>query len=141
MPRGGRRPGAGRPKGSKDRIPRLTKQQRLELLETLRDPVVTARAREVVATLLEARRFQSAPLPSSRLGSDAKAELDRTLGPGNWCEHKGRLFWVEPNVEIRLAAAREVLNRDEPALNRVDAHVSGSYVVRRLDPNEESLAE
>ena len=141
MPRGGRRPGAGRPKGAKDSKPRLTEEQRGELFRALTDPVLVAAARKVVRQLMRAKRLQSAPLPASMTGVDAAKSLDEKLGAGNWWEHKGRLFWIEPQVEVQLAAAREVLSRQEPTLNRVDARVSGSYTLIRHDPNRTATPE
>ena len=141
MPRGGRRPGAGRPKGAKDSTPRLTEAHRNQLFVALTDPRLTAMARRVVRNLMRAKRLQSAPLPASMTGADASKRLDEKLGPGNWWEHRGRLFWIEPQVEVQLAAAREVLSRLEPTLNRVDARVSGSYTLIRHDPNRTATPE
>jgi hypothetical protein len=107
-----------------------------QLRQALTDPVFVHRAREVVLGMMHAVRLNSAPLPALKTGHANAEAFDKRLGKGNWWEHKGRLFWIEPVPEVQLAAAREVISRDEPALNRVDAKVSGSYAVRRTDPNQ-----
>ena len=49
-----------------------------------------------------------------------------------------RIFWTEPDWGTRHAAAREILSRSEPVLNRVDAKVTGTYTVTRQSPRRSS---
>jgi hypothetical protein len=107
---------------------------------SLCDPMVTARAREVVFGLTVALRLRSVQLAAPRTGREAsKDEMDERFGPDRWWEHKGRLFWIEDDQEIQLAAAREILSRAEPSLNRVDARIGSAYSVVSLGRDQATI--
>jgi hypothetical protein len=77
---GGARRGAGRPKGSKNKV---TEEQKLKLWE-----LAMAAAPDALLTLVEVARDKSAP-PAARV-SASNSILDRALGkPAQAVEHSG----------------------------------------------------
>jgi hypothetical protein len=93
------------------------------------------KARQVLWAMLHARKVSSIQL--TRLDGGASVEqLDRLFGKGNWIEHRGRIVYQLDDADAQLAAAREVLSRGEPQLNRADPGSVRSFRVYRLDPNK-----
>jgi len=120
-------------------------------ITSVTDPVFTAAARIQAWRMLHAVTVKSAVLGARKPLRDPDAEAaeiasfeadcDRMFGAGNWLVRGGRIFWLEADLAARSIAVREILARDEPTLHKMDARVTGTYNVKRYDPNQEPIEE
>lgn len=103
------------------------------------DPFVR-KARERVWKHLHAKRVNHVKVRASSAKENAE-HLDELFGKGCWAVVHDQLFYLEDHVEAQIAAAREVLSRAEPLLNRTDPRSTRAWKLYRTDPNEVLVEE
>lgn len=117
-----------------------SKQQALELARGLTSDVLVQRAIEVTFLALHAvdvksMKYDPRMISEGQTTKGAKKRLDEMLGSSNYTLFHDRLVWMSPEWQVQMAAAREVLERKYPHLNKIDPGTQSSYRIRRVDPN------
>ncbi len=131
--------GASNPRGMRARLPYSLRKLKFDLQKGLTAPeLVEAAVGRVVEHLFatEVLTFKYDPNPMLGLEhNEMEKRLRRLLGVNSITIFHDRVVVVMHNTTAQLAAAREILERFYPVLNRADPNQRREWKVIREDPN------